>query len=331
MLKADYDSVVNHGRLENGLAWAIPITLPVAKEEAEKIKEGEKVILTDDYGVPLAVLEVQEKFSYDKKKEALSVFKTEDSNHPGVANLFSTGGFSLGGSIIMINRPGHAEFLDYRLDPQTTRSVFKEKSWKRVAGFQTRNPIHRAHEYIQKCALEVVDGLFLHPLVGETKAGDTPAQLIIRSYEVVIEKYFPKNRVVLGVLDMAMRYAGPKEAIHHAIVRMNYGCTHFIVGRDHAGVGKYYGPFDAHHIFDEYNSEELAITPLFFDATFYCKRCGNMASYKTCPHDAADHLTLSGTKVRGLLEQGEEPEAEVTRPEVARVLIEGMEKRDYQI
>jgi len=327
MRRDDYESVLDGMRLANGLPWTIPVTLPVDKECAAGLKEGDDVALQGEDGTLLGVLHLEEKYSYEKEKEAIQVYRTADEKHPGVRCVNHSGDILLGGPVSLFEHPTHDDFLKYRLDPKETRSIIKERGWKRVAGFQTRNPIHRAHEFIQKCALEVVDGLFVHPLVGETKEDDVPADVRMRCYEVLLENYYPKGRVLMAVLPAAMRYAGPREAIFHAIIRKNYGCTHFIVGRDHAGVGDYYGSFDAHYIFDEFEEAELGITPLFFDYTFYCKRCGQMASYKTCPHDASEHISLSGTKVREMLRRKEELPVEFTRPEVARVLTEWAAKQ----
>ncbi|GBD38325.1 Sulfate adenylyltransferase [bacterium HR37] len=325
MGREDYESVVRDMRLKNGLPWSIPITLPVEKDVSKEIKEGQDIALLDTLGNPIAILHTEEKFTYDKKREAKEVYKTTDENHPGVKVLYSQGDVLIGGKISLVNLPSDIEFIEYRLTPLQTRCSFIERGWKRVVAFQTRNPIHRAHEYLQKCALEIVDGLLIHPIVGETKSDDVPADVRIRCYEVLIENYYPKDRVMLSVLPAAMRYAGPREAIFHAIIRKNYGCTHFIVGRDHAGVGNYYGTYDAHRIFDNFKPEEIGITPLFFEHAFYCRRCLGMATTKTCPHPAEFHLHLSGTKVRELLKAKKDLPPEFTRPEVARILMEAYE------
>lgn len=333
MTKEDYESVLYNMRLANGLVWPIPITLAIDKNESERFEEGEDISLLDEFGTVLAVLHLEEKYSYDKELEAEKVYRTKDPNHPGVNALYSQGDTLLSGKISVIEKPKHTEFIKYYLTPEETRKIFSEKGWKTVVGFQTRNPVHRAHEYIQKCALEIFDGLFLHPIVGETKSDDISADVRMKCYEVLIEKYYPKNRIILAINPASMRYAGPREAIFHAIVRKNYGCTHFIVGRDHAGVGNYYGTYDAQDIFSEFKPEELGIVPLFFEHTFYCRKCGNMASSKTCPHGAEDRIMLSGTRVREMLQRGEIPPLEFTRPEIAKILIEGMKQKvtEYNI
>lgn len=320
----DYLSVLEDMRLSDGTPWSIPITLAVSQETASAVKEDTPVGLTDPDGTPLAILHARERFRYDKEREAQSVYRTTDNAHPGVAALYAQGEVYLAGETEVLQLPAHEDFPAYRLTPQQTRQQFAQRGWRHVVAFQTRNPIHRAHEYIIKCALEIVDGLLLHPIVGETKSDDIPAEVRMACYEVLLANYFPADRVLLGVNPAAMRYAGPREAIFHAIVRRNYGCTHFIVGRDHAGVGNYYGSYDAHHIFGDFQPGELGITPLFFDHTFYCARCGGMASIKTCPHGQETRVNLSGTQVRRLLKEGQPPPPEFTRPEVAQVLIQSM-------
>jgi sulfate adenylyltransferase len=328
MTRANYERVVTEMRLANGLVWSLPVTLPVEAETAKSLKEGQEIALKEGERL-VAVMEVAEIYAYDKQKEAEHIYRTSEDKHPGVARLYKQGDYLLGGDIWLVDWPqaAEAEFPEFRHTPAQARRMFAHRGWKRIVGFQTRNPIHRAHEYIQKTALEIVDGLFLHPLVGETKGDDIPADVRMRSYQELLRDYYPADRVVLGVFPAAMRYAGPREAIFHALCRKNYGCTHFIVGRDHAGVGKYYGTYDAQRIFDNFKPDEIGITPLFFEHTFYCKKCGGIVSSKTCPHDPSEHVVLSGTQVRQMLERGEALPAEFTRPEVSRVLIEGMKAK----
>ena len=323
MTREDYLSVVNDMHLSNGLPWSIPITLSTTAEQAVALKVGSQIALVNGQGALQAVMTLQEKYGYDKKFEAHKVYRTEEDAHPGVKIVSPQGDILLGGSVRVVALQSQA-FAQYRYTPAQSRQLFAERGWKRVVGFQTRNPVHRAHEYIQKCALETVDGLYLHPLVGDTKGDDIPADVRMRCYKVLLENYYPVDRVILGVLPAAMRYAGPREAIFHAVMRKNYGCSHFIVGRDHAGVGNYYGTYDAHHIFAEFDAARLGITPMFFDHTFFCRACDSMASSKTCPHNKEHHVTLSGTKVRQMLQAGEIPPREFSRPEVAKVLIEAM-------
>ena len=323
MTERGYDRVVIDRRLANGLVWSIPVVLPVASQTAQTLKPNSDVALTSN-GTLVAILHLEDIYKPDKTVEAQQVFKTTDANHPGVARLSAIGGTYLGGRISVVNRPKAPTFLPYRIDPADTRRLFAERGWKRIVAFQTRNPIHRAHEYIQKCALEICDGMLLHPIVGETKGDDVPASVRMKSYEALLANYYPKDRVVLAVNPASMRYAGPREAIFHALIRKNYGCTHFIVGRDHAGVGKFYGTYDAQRIFDEFKPDEIGITPLCFENTAYCTVCRSMVSSKTCPHTPDQHVSLSGTKVRELLQAGTPPPPEVSRREVAEVLIEAM-------
>ena len=323
MKQADYLGVVNDMHLANGLPWTVPITLSTTTEQAATLKEGTQVALLNEHGTLQAVMTIEEKYGYDKQHEASKVYRTTEEAHPGVNAMYQQGDILLGGPVRVVALQNQT-FAQYRYTPGQSRQLFVERGWKRVVGFQTRNPVHRAHEYIQKCALETVDGLYLHPLVGDTKGDDIPADVRMRCYEVLLENYYPADRVILGVLPAAMRYAGPREAIFHALMRKNYGCSHFIVGRDHAGVGNYYGTYDAHHIFAEFDPARLGITPMFFDHTFFCRACDSMASSKTCPHGNDHHVTLSGTKVRQMLQAGEIPPREFSRPEVAKVLIEAM-------
>jgi sulfate adenylyltransferase len=316
MGQEDYEGVVESMHLANGLPWALPVCLSVAEAP-----QGDRVALADESGRKLAVLEVAEVYSYDKEREAEQCFRTADGEHPGVAQLYAQDDSYLAGQVTVFERP-EPDFPELHRDPADTRALFAERGWKRVVGFQTRNPIHRAHEHLTKCALETVDGLLIHPLVGKTKSDDVPAEVRVQAYRVLTENYYPGNRVVVSAFPAAMRYAGPREAIWHAICRKNYGCSHFIVGRDHAGVGSYYGTYDAQLIFDDFEPHELDIEPMFFEHSFWCKVCGQMATPKTCPHSGDAHVFLSGTKVRELLSQGELPPEEFTRPEVAEILIE---------
>ena len=316
MEQADYERVIEDLHLRSGLPWALPVCLAV-----DAAPSGERVALTDETGHAVAVLEVAEVFSYDKEREAELCFRTTEDAHPGVARLYAQKPLYLGGRVTVFERPA-AKFPELALDPSDTRRAFAERGWRRVVGFQTRNPIHRAHEYLTKVALETVDGLLVHPLVGDTKADDVPAAVRVECYRTLLDGYYPEDRVLLSAFPAAMRYAGPREAVWHAICRKNFGCSHFIVGRDHAGVGSYYGTYDAQLIFDTFEAHELDIEPMFFEHTFWCNVCGSMASTKSCPHGPEDRVFLSGTKVREMLGAGELPPVEFSRPEVASVLID---------
>ncbi|MDB9515040.1 sulfate adenylyltransferase [Kamptonema animale CS-326] len=331
MNRDDYKSVVADMHLSNGLPWAIPVTLPVSQEVSDRLKEGTLVRLDSPKGDFVGILELTEKYSYSKEIEAINVYKTDDLKHPGVQVLDKSGPINLAGPVWLMERLDHPLFPKYQIDPAKSRALFREKGWKTIVGFQTRNPIHRAHEYIQKCALEIVDGLFLHPLVGATKEDDIPADVRMRCYEILLEKYFPQDRVILAINPSAMRYAGPREAIFHALIRKNYGCTHFIVGRDHAGVGDYYGTYDAQHIFEEFDPAALGIMPMKFEHAFYCKLTGQMATTKTSPSLPEQRVHLSGTKVRQMLREGKLPPPEFSRPEVAAELARAMNIYAYEI
>lgn len=318
----DYRRVVNDMHLESGVPWTIPIALPVDTETANKLEIGSDVALVNADGQIVGVLELSDKYSYDKELEAEKVYRTTEDAHPGVARVYAQGDIYLGGDVWVFDLP-EPEFPGEFMTPAQSRAYFKEQGWGEIVAFQTRNPIHRAHEYLQKVAMEIVDGLMLHPLVGETKSDDVPADIRMESYRVVIDHYYPEGRVLLNTFPAAMRYAGPREAIFHAICRKNYGCSHFIVGRDHAGVGKYYGTYDAQDIFDEFDKSAIDITPLKFEHAFYSKKEQKIVTAKTSIYGKDDWEFLSGTQVRELLSSGEPLPEKFTRPEVSKVLLKG--------
>jgi len=322
MNKAEYEGVLHDMRLSSGLPWSVPITLPVTDEKARQLIKHQEALLIYDNEI-YGKIEITDIYKPDKLIEVRKVYRTDDQTHPGVRNVMNRGSWYVGGRVTLINKPPQKVGSSYYLDPKETREQFIKNSWEKIVGFQTRNPIHRAHEYLQKNALEQMDGLLLHPLVGETKQDDIPAEVRMKSYETLLHHYYPKNRVLLSVFPGSMRYAGPREAIFHSIIRKNYGCSHIIIGRDHAGVGDFYGPYDAQHIFEEFDKDELGIIPIFFENSFYCTKCGTMATIKTCPHDEKDRLTLSGTRVREMLKNDEPIPTDFSRSEVISIL------RDY--
>jgi sulfate adenylyltransferase len=322
MCRQDYEGVVREMRLKSHLLWPIPITLSVSPEEADTIKEGQNLALVSrgNHNEIMATMMVEDKYSYDKKAEAVGVFGSDDPGHPGVKSLYEQGEVCLGGPVRVFSEGGYPQKFPEFARPAETRAIFAEKGWGTIAAFQTRNPMHRSHEYLTKIALEVCDGLLIHPIVGKLKPGDIPAEVRMECYRVLLDNYYPADRAVLKVYPMEMRYAGPREAILHAIIRQNFGCSHLIVGRDHAGVGSYYGPFDAQRIFDGLEPGDLYIQPLKMDSTFWCRRCGAMASAKTCPHPDADHLSVSGTRLREMLANGERPPQHFSREEIVDIL-----------
>jgi sulfate adenylyltransferase len=324
MGKDDYENVVENMQLSNGILWPIPITLSVTKKQAESLPlESEVALVDDESDETMGIMTIREKFTYDKKNESRKVFLTEDEAHPGVAKVYTQKEILLGGPLKALSEGPYPKIYGKHYGrPEETRKIFKKRGWSTVAAFQTRNPIHRSHEYCTKIALEVSDGILIHPLVGKLKAGDIPADIRMKCYEILIRKYYPKDRVVLKVYPMEMRYGGPREALLHAVFRQNYGCSHLIIGRDHAGVGDYYGPFDAQKIFTEIENDALYIKPLNIDWTFWCHKCDGMASMKTCPHSKEDRVLISGTKVRELLANGQMLPKEFSRPEVAEILVD---------
>jgi sulfate adenylyltransferase len=322
-----YHSVIDRMRLSNGLLFPLPVVLSIPEPLYRSVRKGDLLALKTPKGDMVGGIWVSSLFEREIEKESSSVYHTRDEAHPGVHYLHTVSHFAVGGTVKALEAFETDPFRPQQLTPAESRRFFVQKGWNTVVGFQTRNPIHRAHEYIQKCALELVDGLFIHPLVGETKEDDVPATVRMDCYKALLSRYYPKDRVVLGVFPGSMRYAGPREALFHALIRKNYGCTHFIVGRDHAGVGSYYGPFEAHDLLKKFDFEDLGIVPIFFDTAYFCRLCGGMASHKTCGHGEDSRILLSGTKVRALLREGIAPPPEMTRPEVAEILIQHYSKR----
>ena len=326
MTEAQCKAVVDDMHLPGGIPWTVPVVLSADREFADSLSDGEEIALTDAAGNVRALLEVQDRYRADRRSEARKVYRTDEEAHPGVAALYAAREVRIGGPLQVLELP-EGEFPEHRLEPAQTRAEFQKRGWRTVVAFQTRNPIHRAHEYLTKVALEMTDGLLIHPIVGETKSDDIPADVRMECYQALIDGYYPAERVVLSVLPASMRYAGPREAIFHSIMRRNYGCTHFIVGRDHAGVGDYYGTYDAQEIFEEFDPAALGILPLKFEHTFFCKKVQGMASIKTTNSAPEDRVFLSGTKVREMLRNGELPPEEFTRPEVAQILVRAEKNR----
>jgi sulfate adenylyltransferase len=316
--EADFQGVLTGMRLRNDIPWTVPIVLDTDRETAARLKTGEEVLLAGEDGRPVALLHLQEKYAYDKGETADKVFGTRDPAHPGVAKVLGMKDILLAGPVDLIDVTP-TPFDRYKLTPKETRVLFEAKGWRTVVGFQTRNTPHLGHEYVQKAALTFTDGLFINPVIGRKKKGDFKDEVILASYEEAIRHYYLKERTVMAILQMEMRYAGPREAIHHAILRKNFGCTHIIIGRDHAGVGSYYPPFAAQDIFEAF--PDLGIAPMFFRSFSYCKKCGSVVNEKICPHPPADQIQFSGTKIRDLLVKGEYPPAELMRPEVAEVIM----------
>jgi sulfate adenylyltransferase len=316
---ADFRSVLNGMRLPNDLAWTIPIVLDTDRKTAAGLKVGQEILLRSAAGRPVALLRLDEAYGFDKAEAAEKVFGTSDPAHPGVAKVQRMKDVLLAGPVDLIEATP-TPFDRWKLTPRESRVLFEAKGWRTVVGFQTRNTPHIGHEYVQKAALTFTDGLFINPVIGRKKKGDFKDEVILASYEELIRHYYLKERAVMAILQMEMRYAGPREAIHHAIVRKNFGCSHIIIGRDHAGVGSYYHPYAAQEIFDEF--PDLGIVPLFFRSFYYCRKCGSVVNEKICPHPASEQVQFSGTKIRDLLVSGEVPPAELMRPEVAKVIMQ---------
>ncbi|MBT4326231.1 MAG: sulfate adenylyltransferase [Candidatus Nitrosopelagicus sp.] len=316
----DFESVISKGRLANGIAWTMPTVLDVDDDTGKKMKEAGDVLLKNPDGTGIAILHVEDVYSYDKQATMNGVYGTDDESHPGVAKINSMKDFLVGGKIDYIQSQNETEIRKHRMTPTQTRELFEKAGWKTIVAFQTRNPPHVAHEMLQKNAITTRDGVFVNPLIGKKKPGDFKDEIIVKAYETMIDKYYPENKCQLATLHTEMKYAGPREAIHHAIMRQNYGCTHIIIGRDHAGVGKFYDPFAAHKIFDDY--PELEIEPIFFPAFFYCRKCLTFTNPNVCPHSADDREQISGTKMREMINNGESPSEFILRPEVAKVIID---------